>query len=373
MPSYEYIEVLAKKQGNSFLEGTLEKYFYYCKGYFPKEKTKKINSLKNKIKTLSFEEDSQITKIQTISGIFQTPNQLKDYISKLPPYSFGIYVKFLLEAPYFSKDENEFYIIQNPILKETNFKVPMIRGSSWKGALAHAFREIINETSDGKSKKSASFFRIFGAGSDAIKAIEQSLKKDNKKKIFIEKLVELILFELGLEINQDLLKELKELESKDWEGLINFIQEWVAQSMENQKNNKTKKEKFPEELKTHRGRAIFYPTYFNRISLEIINPHDRRKRAGTAPIHYEVVPEGTEGVFQLIYIPYDGIVKDENTLKEEVKEDLENLLEAIEKLSQLGIGAKTKLGWGRFGFIEKHVCINGDLEKFPKGWEICRV
>ena len=370
MHSCEYIKVLVEKEENSFLEGPLEKYFYYCKGYLPKEKAEKINKLKRCGKNI-LKEILCLTRLvnqsQIISGIFQSSNQLKDYISKLIPYSFGIYVKFRLEAPYFSRDENEFYIIQNPILKETNFKVPMVRGSSWKGALAHAFREIINETSgENKPKKSASFFRIFGAGSDAIKAIEQSLKKDNKKEIFVEKLVELILFELGLEIDQELLKKLKELENKNWKGLIEFIQKCVVKSIDSQEGG------LPKELKTHRGRAIFYPTYFDRISLEIINPHDRRKRAGKNPIHYEVVPRKTEGVLQLIYIPYDGIVKNENILKEEVKEDLGNLLKAIEKLSQLGIGAKTKLGWGRFEIIEKHICVNGDLE-ISEGWETCRV
>ena len=373
MLSYEYVEVLVKKQEDIFLEGKLEKYFYYCKGFSPEEKVEKINKLKRcgkKILKNILCLTSLVNKIKTISGTAQTSNQLKEYISKLLPYSFGIYVEFQLKAPYFSKDENEFYIIQNPILKETNFKVPMIRGSSWKGALAHAFREIINESQPSKKrKKSASFFRIFGAGSDTIKAIEQSFKKDNKKGIFIEKLIELILFELGLEINQTLVKKVKALENKNWKDLIEEIQKWVFQSMEDPKGN------LPKELKTHRGRAIFYPTYFDRISLEIINPHDRRKRAGTVPIHYEVVPKYTKGVFQLIYIPYDGITKTEETLKEEVKEDLENLLEAVEKLSQLGIGAKTKLGWGRFELIEKHICVKGDLGdlKTPEGWEVCRV
>jgi CRISPR-associated protein Cmr2 len=124
------------------------------------------------------------------------------------------------------------------------------------------------------------------------------------------------------------------------------------------------------ELRTHKGRAIFYPTYFDTLSLEVINPHDRKKRAGKYPIYYEVVPKETEGIFQLFYIPFDGILKPEDELKREVEEDLINLCEAIEKLRERGIGAKTKLGWGSFKIHDKKVCINGEIS-IPNGWQRC--
>ena len=129
--------------------------------------------------------------------------------------------------------------------------------------------------------------------------------------------------------------------------------------------------RLPPEFQTHKGRAIFYPTYFDRLSLEIINPHDRRKRAGTTPIHYEVVPEGADGTLQIIYIPFDAVLKSEKDLKDEVKTDLENLCRAVEKLQERGIGAKTKLGWGRFNLEEKKYCVNGDIEAC-EGWERCQ-
>jgi len=59
-----------------------------------------------------------INQIKQISGIFDNITRLQGYIQKLPKYSFAIWFKFKLEAPYFSKDDDEFYIIQNPILKE---------------------------------------------------------------------------------------------------------------------------------------------------------------------------------------------------------------------------------------------------------------
>jgi CRISPR-associated protein Cmr2 len=64
-------------------------------------------------------------------------------------------------------------------------------------------------------------------------------------------------------------------------------------------------------------------------------------------------------------------------LKEEVKTDLENLCRAMEKLQERGIGAKTKLGWGRFKINEneKFCCTNNfdiSSELESKGWKRCQ-
>ncbi len=329
-----------------------------------------LNWLKNEVigkenKYINFNNDSNIQKIKLISGIYDNPTGLQDYINKLPKHSFAIWFKFKLKAPYFSKDDDEFYIIQNPILKETNFKVPMIRGSSWKGALASAFRDLINEETDldNKRKKIESFLRVFGAGSDSIKAIESYIfDKSKSLKKAKEKLLEFILFELGLEVDKNLIDEVNDIGSKN--KLLDIIKNKLSKKLEdNQKD-------LPLEFQTHKGRVIFYPTYFDKLSLEIINPHDRRKRAGTNPIHYEVVPAKTEGIFQLIYIPFDAVLKKNED--EEVNEDLENIIKALNILSNKGIGAKTKLGWGRFEFLNgnKKICLNSDLE-VPERWEKC--
>mgnify|MGYP000252809650 CR=1 FL=1 len=94
-----------------------------------------------------------------------------------------------------------------------------------------------------------------------------------------------------------------------------------------------------EEEDFHRGALVFYPTWFDKIGFEVINPHSRERRAGTQPIYYEVVPPGTKGKF---YIPWPGI-------KPEAKpgEVIPKLLEAIEKLlATYGISAKRTVGWG---------------------------
>lgn len=56
------------------------------------------------------------------------------------PFSFFLQLRFILEKPYFSKDDDEFYPIDNPVRKDKVFKVPMVSPSTWKGNLRQAVR-----------------------------------------------------------------------------------------------------------------------------------------------------------------------------------------------------------------------------------------
>ena len=327
---------------------------------FLKEKILKKNN-----KKFSF----NISQIQKISGIIADKNNikdLKDLIEKLSKYSFAVWIKFELLGPYFSRDDDEFYIIQNPIIKETVFKVPMVRGSSWKGALAGAFKRLLNNSDNSeKSKIIESYLRIFGAGSESIKEIENYLKeKSNSLEDFKDNILEFMLFELGMKVKKEDIDEIRN--EKNELKLIQKLGSKISNKLEKSQSN------LPIEFQTHKGRAIFYPTYFERISLEIINPHNRRKRAGTVPIHYEVVPSGTEGILQIVYIPFDGVLKKDDELKKEVEQDLKWLCEAIKNLKDEGIGAKTKLGWGRFKIKEKCFCLKeNEIFQICEGWEKC--
>jgi len=107
-----------------------------------------------------------------------------------------------------------------------------------------------------------------------------------------------------------------------------------------------------------RGALVFYPTWFNKINFEVINPHSRERRAGTQPIYYEVVPgrrpkqdkqdkseefeEGGKGTLSLLYAPWPGMKP-----AADPKEALPKLLEAVETLLTIyGISAKRTVGWG---------------------------
>lgn len=115
-------------------------------------------------------------------------------------------------------------------------------------------------------------------------------------------------------------------------------------------------------LSQKKGRLIFYPTYFDKIELEVINPHDRKTKAGTNPILYEVVPEGSSGIFSLLYIPFDLVGFDDAKRQREALADLGDIVSAVkEMMTVYGFGAKTSSGFGViYNNIEKCVVnING--------------
>jgi CRISPR-associated protein Cmr2 len=95
------------------------------------------------------------------------------------------------------------------------------------------------------------------------------------------------------------------------------------------------------------GRLYFYPTFFDRLGLEVINPHDRKTGAGSQPILMECVPAGTTGAFTLLYTPLDRIGQDEAETRQQLLADLQLLAEGLEALFTLyGFGAKTSSGFG---------------------------
>lgn len=109
--------------------------------------------------------------------------------------------------------------------------------------------------------------------------------------------------------------------------------DWILHLFGNEKGEQTD---------FHQGALVFYPTWFNRLGFEVINPHSREGRAGTQPIYYEVVPAGTEGTISLLYAPLPNMQPGV-----EPQAVLPQLLEAIETLlTTYGISAKRTVGWG---------------------------
>ena len=258
--------------------------------------------------------------------------------SDLIPNSFVIRATFELQTPYFSRDDDDFYLLDNPIMKEKVWKVPMIRPSAWKGAFFKAAIEKLKKQ-DSRDFTDIYFkiYRIFGAGSDEFRKLSKWIEDKNEKK-FKETLMSYALFELGVKIHpkSDTVERLR---------------------------NKILRDNGNMHLVPHKGRVIFYPTYFNRLSLEVINPHNRKTKAGTHPIYYEVVPKESKGIFQLIYIPYDAALLPDSKVKKQAEDDAKFLIELFrDALQEIGIGAKTKLGWGRAKIEDKNI-----IYKFQNG------
>lgn len=53
-----------------------------------------------------------------------------NFSDSLPAYAIQIQITFKLKKPYLSKDDDNFYIIDNPIVKDKVFKVPMVRSTT---------------------------------------------------------------------------------------------------------------------------------------------------------------------------------------------------------------------------------------------------
>jgi CRISPR-associated protein Cmr2 len=94
-------------------------------------------------------------------------------------------------------------------------------------------------------------------------------------------------------------------------------------------------------IPNHAGRLRFYPTFFDRISLEVINPHGRTTRAGIQPIYFESVPAGAHGVFSLLYVPFNSV------MVAEAQADLALVAVAVRGMMlTYGFSAKKSSGFG---------------------------
>ena len=352
-------EVILNEKNNDNLSD--DKLYFEGKILERKRQTIKIKKIekRNEKEIKKYEEDYikkefDCSNIKIISGIFDENVDMKNYVDNLIPGSFGIRCEFTLKSPYFSRDNDELYIVQNPVLKEYITKIPMIRGSGWKGYLSSAALKKLKEkvkdnnyTISNIIKYYLSYTRIFGTGSENFRklreTIENLIEKGENNDRCVKALIKYCLYDLGINLNI----------SKNGTSIIKQL---ATQILE-------KKEKAKNIFLVNKGRGIFYPTYFSNLNYEVINPQDKVKRKGSNPIFYEVVPSGSKGVFQFTYIPFNGILEDKEKLKEEIKND-KKFIEEIFKycLGNVGIGAKTKLGWGLAKVLRPVKFFDGKME-----------
>jgi CRISPR-associated protein Cmr2 len=242
-------------------------------------------------------------------GLLPTPPDM----ASLPPGSWFLQFTFTLAKPWISKDDDPFYVAEsvNPVRKDKVFKVPMMSAASWKGLL----------------RWTAMHTRLV-------------LKKDalSPEEFAQERFVQTLLFgdEKGEEPGQ----------TKDFAAYLDALKPEARQEYE--RLLRAYYELKPDDpLPHHSGRLMFYPTFFDRIDVEVINPHSRRTRAGTHPIYLECVPAGARGTFSLLYVPFDLIGKEDAEIQKQAREDLQQVAEGLQgTFLTYGFSAKRSSGYG---------------------------
>ena len=152
-----------------------------------------------------------------------------------------------------------------------------------------------------------------------------------------------------LEIDNDIGRKLK----KRMQLLRLFGNENESEKIYKAVLNETNKEGL------RKGRLNFYSTFFDSIRLEVINPHNRKTKAGTLPIYIESVPEGTKGIFSLLYVPFDLMGRPETEIRAQAANDLRMVAQGLNDMFTLyGFGAKTSSG---YGVAEETLSDNGRL------------
>jgi CRISPR-associated protein Cmr2 len=242
-------------------------------------------------------------------GLLPTPPDM----ASLPPGSWFLQFTFTLAKPWISKDDDPFYVAEsvNPVRKDKVFKIPMMSAASWKGLL----------------RWTAMHTRLV-------------LKKDalSPEEFAQERFVQTLLFgdEKGEEPGQ----------TKDFAAYLDALKPEARQEYE--RLLRAYYELKPDDpLPHHSGRLMFYPTFFDRIDVEVINPHSRRTRAGTHPIYLECVPAGARGTFSLLYVPFDLIGKEDAEIQKQAREDLQRVAEGLQGMFlTYGFSAKRSSGYG---------------------------
>jgi len=232
----------------------------------------------------------------------------------LPDLSIALHFTFALRKPYLSQDEAEFYVIDNPVRKDKVFGLPYIAPSQWKGALRAAMVRQLVEWWQGLKK-------------------EHKSRRANRKR-FVARRVQLTrLFGTEKDVRVDDRSFKTYLD--DLGG--NRMARWYRRTVR----------RFLSPTGSCAGRLRFYPTFFTRIGLEIINPHSRETGAGEVPILIESVPAGARGDFALFYVPQG---RDGAQTCREVAADLERVTDGVQAMLLVyGFGAKTSSGYGVTG------------------------
>jgi CRISPR-associated protein Cmr2 len=234
-------------------------------------------------------------------------------LNALPPGSWFLQFTFTLAKPWMSKDDDPFYVTEsvNPVRKDKVFKVPMMSAASWKGLLRWTAMHL-----------------CLVRQKDSLTPEQFAQERFRQTLLFGD--------EKGEEPGG----------TKDFAAFLDALRPEARAEYERRLRQHYGVQP-GEPLPHHSGRLTFYPTFFNLIDVEVINPHSRRTKAGTHPIYLECVPIGAEGIFSLLYVPFDLIGQDEAEIRRQAAEDLRLVAEAIRAMMlTYGFSAKRTSGYG---------------------------
>jgi CRISPR-associated protein Cmr2 len=237
-------------------------------------------------------------------------------LTLLPAGSWFLQFEFTLARPWMSKDDDPFYVAEsvNPVRKDKVFKVPMMSAASWKGLL----------------RWTAMHTRLVIASPEGAKQSPENFARERFRQTLL----------FGDEKGEEPGK------TKDLAAYLDALKPEARAEYERllQKHFGVEPD---QPLPHHSGRLLFYPTFFNQIDVEVINPHSRETKAGTHPIYLESVPAGATGTFSLLYVPFDLIGQDEAEIRQQAIADLQLVAEAVkEMMLTYGFSAKRTSGYG---------------------------
>ena len=239
---------------------------------------------------------------------------------ELPPLSGYFKISFELLKPYMSKDDDPLYFLENPIMKEWNFKIPMVLASSWKGNFRWMATKLL------------------------AKKLYSNDKRGKNKELLKERISLIKLFG-----NENPAEE-KYLNNLFGKSICKEYEEFL------------KKQNFDPTI-SRRGRLQFFPTFFDKIDYDVITPLDRVKRTPkSGPIILEVVPVKSKADLTFLYHPFDIFFEKGLNLKEDEQIEILSDIQRIQKvllnlLCEYGFSSKRTSGYG----LAKKNSLNGSL------------
>ena len=244
-----------------------------------------------------------------------------------PPGTVAIQIDFTLKTLLLSRDDIEFYVIDNPVRKEWIFMTPYLAGSQWKGmirsvmirSLAAQLEEI---DEDRFLERRWDLCCLFGNEDEGTRSYLNSHLAMYRKK------------------RQPASSASSSVQQEELDA-VDRLFGWMLEERGGSDSDPYLRQ----------GSLFFYPSFFQppedaqTLSVDVINPHSRKTGAGTHPIYYECVNRNCSASLTFLAVVSESM---DVMLLQELVRASRTLIEVH------GMGAKTSSGYGR-GEINRFV------------------